>query len=132
MTHTQSRDASALILLVEDNETIRHAFSILLEDSGYRVHEAGTGAEAISAAERVKPDLILMDLGLPDMNGLEVTRRIRANPRTSEQIIVALTGRALETDQQACIAAGCTGYLAKPIDSEQLLNRIPEFLAGGK
>jgi two-component system, cell cycle response regulator DivK len=132
MTTVESTGSGPLILLVEDNETIRHAFSILLEDSGYRVHEAGTGEEAISAAEAVRPDLILMDLGLPDISGLEVTRRIRANPRTSDQVIVALTGRALETDQQACIAAGCTGYLAKPIDSEQLLTRIPEFLAGGK
>ncbi len=69
------------ILLVEDNETIRHAFAILLEDSGYDVLQAGSGAEALEIATREHPDLVLMDLGLPDINGLEVTRRLKAEPR---------------------------------------------------
>jgi two-component system cell cycle response regulator DivK len=120
----------ATILLVEDNETIRHAFSILLEDSGYRVLQAGTGAEALGAARRDRPDLVLMDLGLPDLSGLEVTRRLKADPTTRAVIVVALTGRALETDQNACLEAGCAGYLAKPIDSENLLRSLPEFLSG--
>ena len=116
------------ILLVEDNETIRNAFGILLEDSGYRVVQAGTGREALEVAESEKPDLILMDLGLPDGNGLEVTRKLKANPATRASIVVALTGRALETDEQACLAAGCAGYMSKPIDTEQLLGRIPIYL----
>ena len=121
----------ATILLVEDNETIRHAFSILLEDSGYRVLQAGTGEEALAAAKRDRPQLVLMDLGLPDLSGLEVTRRLKADPETRSVIVVALTGRALETDQNECLAAGCTAYLSKPIDSEKLLRRLPEFLADG-
>lgn len=121
----------ATILLVEDNETIRHAFSILLEDSGYRVLQAGTGEEALAAAKRDRPQLVLMDLGLPDLSGLEVTRRLKADPETRAVIVVALTGRALETDQNECLAAGCTAYLSKPIDSEKLLRRLPEFLADG-
>jgi len=126
MSPPESREP--LILLVEDNETIGEAFTILLEENGYRVEHVGTGDEAIRAAERGRPDLILMDLGLPDINGLEVTRRLKASPDTRDNIVVALTGRALETDQQACFDAGCAGYLAKPIDTELLLRKIPEFL----
>lgn len=118
-----------VILLVEDNETIRHAFGILLAESGYRVIEAVNGTEAIERAGREQPDLILMDLGLPDINGLEVTRRLKADPGTRDVVVVALTGRALETDEEACRAAGCTGYLAKPVDTAQLLGKIPQYLA---
>jgi CheY-like chemotaxis protein len=118
----------ARILLVEDNETIRRAFSILLEESGYEVLQAGSGSEALEISARLVPDLVLMDLGLPDINGLEVTRQLRSDPATSGIVIVAITGRALETDQAACLAAGCSGYLAKPIDTRQLLERIPQFL----
>jgi CheY-like chemotaxis protein len=124
-----ARRVAPTILLVEDNETIRHAFTLLLQENGYQVDQAGTGAEAIARAEAAPPDLILMDLGLPDMNGLDVTRRLKANPLTRDAVVVALTGRALETDQAACVAAGCAGYLAKPIDTEQLMRRLPEFLA---
>ena len=115
------------VLLVEDNETIRHAFRILLEDSGYVVHEAGSGQEAIDQTAAEVPSLILLDLGLPDINGLEVTRRLRATESTSEVPIIALTGRALETDERACLEAGCTAYLSKPIDSAGLLRRIDEL-----
>lgn len=118
------------ILIVEDNETIRDAFTILLEDSGYRVLQAGTGAEAIEVARDRRPGLVLMDLGLPDQNGLEVTRRLKADPATARIPVVALTGRALETDQEACFAAGCSGYLTKPVDTRRLLSKIPEYLAG--
>lgn len=127
-------DASAslpTILLVEDNETIRNAFGVLLEESGYRVEYARTGEEAIAKARLRLPDLILMDLGLPDINGLEVTRRLKADPFTRRTAVVALTGRALETDRKACLDAGCAGYLSKPVDSENLLRKIPEFLKSG-
>ena len=127
---SEARPDRPLILLVEDNETIRHAFGILLEESGYDVAQAGTGAEAIDRARADRPALILMDLGLPDMNGLEVTRLLKADPATRDLVVVALTGRALETDQAACLAAGCAGYLSKPIDTERLLRAIPEFMNG--
>jgi two-component system cell cycle response regulator DivK len=116
------------ILLVEDNETIRHAFRILLEDSGYEVIEAASGEDALRCADEELPDLILLDLGLPDVGGLEVTRRIRSSERTREIVVIALTGRALETDEDACLAAGCTAYLSKPIDSAGLLRKIGEHL----
>lgn len=116
------------VLLVEDNETIRHAFGILLQEHGYSVAEAGSGAEAIAKAAAELPDVVLMDLGLPDGNGLDFTRRLKADPATRGVKVVAITGRALETDQAACLAAGCSGYLAKPVNTEELLRRIPEFL----
>jgi two-component system, cell cycle response regulator DivK len=120
--------AGRRILLVEDNEAIRVAFSILLEETGYRVALAANGGEAIDAARREQPDLILMDLGLPDLNGLEVTRRLKADEATRHLVVVAITGRTLESDGQACIAAGCAGFLPKPVDAAHLLRKIPEFL----
>lgn len=119
-----------LLLLVEDNETIRNAFAILLEESGYAVLQAATGAEALRMAGEQSPDLILLDLGLPDINGLQVARTLTSREETRRIPIVALTGRALETDQEACLAAGCSGYLTKPINTEELLRRVPEFLRG--
>lgn len=117
-----------LILLVEDNETIRGAFTILLEESGYRVAGAACGLEAVQLAASAAPALILLDLGLPDIGGLEVTRRLKRDPATAAIPIVALTGRSLETDQQACLAAGCAAYFAKPVNSAELLQRLPELV----
>lgn len=116
------------VLLVEDNEAIRNAFSILLSESGYEVLQAGSGAGALESSGRDRPDLILLDLGLPDMGGLDVARALRGREETRDTPIIALTGRALETDQEACMAAGCSGYLTKPIDTEQLLKVIAGFL----
>ena len=116
------------ILLVEDNEAIRHAFSILLEETGYEVALAANGGDALDTARREQPDLILMDIGLPDLNGLEVTRRLKADDATRGIVVVAITGRALESDGEACLAAGCAGYLPKPVDAANLLRKIPEYL----
>lgn len=120
------------VLLVEDNETIRDAFSILLEESGYAVLQADRGAAGIEIAREKSPDLILLDLGLPDMDGLEVARTLSRDSETREIPIVALTGRALETDQEVCLAAGCSAYLTKPIDTTQLLDLLPRFLTGSR
>lgn len=116
------------VLLVEDNEAIRGAFSILLEESGYQVLAAASGAEALATAGARGPHLILLDLGLPDMSGLEVARALRARDGTRDTPIIALTGRALETDEEACRAAGCTDYLTKPINTEQLLTVLEGYL----
>ncbi|CAN5638201.1 response regulator [soil metagenome] len=117
------------ILLVEDNTHILDAFTLLLEDSGYRVRAATTGSQAIQSVREAPPDLVLLDLGLPDMDGLEVVHAIKRDPRAARVPIVALTGHALETDREACLAAGCAGYLTKPINSTQLLSVLPGFLA---
>jgi CheY-like chemotaxis protein len=122
------KDGKPSILLVEDNETIRSAFALLLEESGYLVEQAVSGADALDRAASADPDLVLMDLGLPDMNGLEVTRRLKKDPQTSRSAVVAITGRALETDQKACFDAGCSAYVAKPVDTRLLLKIIEEEL----
>ncbi|HEV2129884.1 MAG TPA: response regulator [Longimicrobiaceae bacterium] len=122
--------SGALLLLVEDNETIRNAFAILLEESGYAVLQAAKGADALRIAGERRPDLILLDLGLPDIGGLQVARTLKSREETRHIPIVALTGRALETDQEACRAAGCSGYLTKPINTEDLLRQVPEFIRG--
>lgn len=118
-----------IILLVDDNAHILDAFTILLEDGGYGVRSAATGTQAIQSVREASPDLVLLDLGLPDMDGLEVVRAIKSDPRGACVPIVALTGHALETDREACLAAGCAGYLTKPINSTQLLSVLPGFLA---
>lgn len=116
------------ILLVEDNAAVRHAFSMLLEESGYDVSQAESGARALELSRADAPDLILMDLGLPDIPGLEVTRRLKADEGTRGIVVVALTGRVLESDRQACLDAGCTGYFTKPIEAAKLLRELPELL----
>ena len=122
------RQAGKLILIVEDHEMMRQAFGILLEESGYRVVQAANGRDAIAVAEAHIPDLILLDLGLPDMSGLNVARKLKANPATSNAPIVALTGRALKSDEAACRAAGCAEYLIKPVDFRHLLERVQKLV----
>jgi CheY-like chemotaxis protein len=121
-------DSTPCILLVEDNDTIRDAFAFLLRETGYNVAQAANGGQALEIAAREQPDLILLDLGLPDLNGLEVTRRLKAQEATRGIVVVALTGRALESDHQACIDAGCADYLSKPINTADLLRKIPGYL----
>ena len=116
------------ILLVEDNETILEAFSVLLTESGYPVIKAASGRDALELAEEHAPGLVLLDLGLPDMNGLEVVRELKAKETTARIPVIAITGHALDTDRDACMAAGCDGYVTKPVDTRQLLDLIPNHI----
>lgn len=116
------------ILLVEDDPLLRHAFRLLLEDAGYHVEEAGSAAETLRSIERRTPSLILLDLGLPDRPGLELARELAAHPDHHRIPVVALTGRVGPNERRACIEAGCTQYLAKPIEPRELLRRLPELL----
>lgn len=118
----------ARILLVEDDSLLRHAFKLLLEDAGYAISEAGTAAAAIATAQSENPDLILLDLGLPDANGLDVARALRKDGMKDTPIF-ALTGRVGAEEKAACIEAGCTSYLTKPIEPKILIKRLQEFLA---
>ena len=107
---TDRLDRSPLILLVEDNEPIRHAFTILLEDTGYRVGQAGSGAEALEVARSTSPNLILMDLGLPDMSGLEVAERLARSPSPA----VVLTSSRDPRDFGPRLArSGARGFIPK-------------------
>jgi DNA-binding response OmpR family regulator len=120
---------NAKLLLVEDDALLRHAFKLLLEDRGYRIVEAGSAAEAIANAKDASPDLVLLDLGLPDAPGLDVARELRKHDATSLIPIIALTGRVGADEKEACLKAGCTSYLTKPIEPKILIKRIGEFLA---
>lgn len=120
---------SARILLVEDDSLLRHAFRLLIEDSGYIVAEAASVSDAIASAKDVAPDLVLLDLGLPDGPGLDVARALRAHPGLELIPIIALTGRVGADEKAACLEAGCTSYLTKPIEGRLLLKRLGEFLS---
>lgn len=121
--------AARTVLLVEDSEAIRDAFTILLEDAGYTVLGAGTGAEALALAGAHVPDLMLLDMGLPDMTGLDVVRQVKAAPATAGIAVVAVTGRDEDADRRACLAAGCTAYLVKPVNTQKLVRDLPGFMA---
>ncbi|HEU4595112.1 MAG TPA: response regulator [Pyrinomonadaceae bacterium] len=118
MDETQPADLT--ILVVEDYEDTSLAMRLALEDRGYRILEAADGAQAVEVAARERPDIILMDLQLPVLDGLAATERIRANPELSEIIIVAVTAHQ-EADYRArALAAGCNAFVTKPIDFEWL------------
>ena len=119
---------SRTVLLVEDSDAIRDAFTILLEDAGYAVLGAATGAEALRLSEERVPDLVLLDMGLPDMTGLDVVRRLKAAPQTAAIAVVALTGRDEEADRRACLAAGCAAYIVKPVNTQKLVRDLPGWM----
>jgi two-component system, cell cycle response regulator DivK len=116
------------ILVVDDNpRNLKLAFDVL-EDAGYEVVEAVNAEEAQSMIDRNLPDLILMDIALPGMDGLTLTRKIKANERTKHICIIALTAFAMKGDDQKALAAGCDGYITKPIDIHQLPLQVAEIL----
>jgi len=118
------------ILVVDDNpRNLKLAFDVL-EDAGYAVVEAVNAEEAQSMIDRNLPDLILMDIALPGMDGLTLTRKIKANERTKHIRIIALTAFAMKGDDQKALAAGCDGYISKPIDIHQLPVQVAEILGG--
>jgi CheY-like chemotaxis protein len=116
------------ILVVDDNpRNLKLAFDVL-EDAGYEVVEAVNAEEAQSMIERNLPDLILMDIALPGMDGLTLTRKLKANERTKHIRIIALTAFAMKGDDQKALSAGCDGYITKPIDIHQLPLQVAEIL----
>ena len=116
------------LLLVEDNEMNRDAISRLLERRGFTMITAEDGEEGVRICREAQPELVLMDLGLPGMDGFEATRRIKADPLTAHIPVVALTARALTTDQEAAFAAGCDDYDTKPVDLVRLVNKVRTLL----
>ncbi|MFL5807815.1 MAG: response regulator [Roseiflexaceae bacterium] len=116
------------LLVVEDNDMNRDMIARYLEYHDYTVVTAGDGVAAVDLARDVAPDLILMDISLPVLDGWEATRRIRATPETSHIPIIALTAHAMVADRQASIEAGCDDYEAKPIDFARLLAKIRVLL----
>ncbi|HEU4589135.1 MAG TPA: response regulator [Gemmatimonadales bacterium] len=119
---------SKRILVVEDHEENRRILRDLLTSAGYEMVEAVTGEQGVTMAEAQSPDLILMDIQLPELDGYEVTRRIRANPAIRAVPIIAVTSYALSGDDIMAYQAGCTGYVTKPFSPRQLLAKIREYL----
>jgi two-component system cell cycle response regulator DivK len=116
------------ILVIEDTEDNRQIIRDLMTSAGYELIEAVDGVEGVAAAEREKPDLILMDIQLPGIDGYEATRRIRAMPDMAKVPIIAVTSYALSGDEAKTREAGCDGYVAKPFSPRQLLAKVREFL----
>ena len=118
----------ATILVADDNEDCRMALCALLEATGYAVYEAADGEEAVREARRVHPDLVLMDIMMPGVDGLEATRRIRASEELGGVKIVAVS--AMEGARQASLAAGCDDCLLKPLDLGSFEERVAGWVAG--
>lgn len=120
------------LLLVEDNELNRDMLKRRLERKGYQVLIAPDGTSGIEAAREHRPDLVLMDLRLPDMDGRDATRAIRADPATRSVRVIALTAHAMEGDRASALAAGCDEYDTKPVDLPRLLAKIEALLAAAR
>lgn len=112
------------ILLVEDNPVNRRLAVFLLRSQGYEVREATTAQEAFEIIEKERPDLIVMDIQLPGMDGLEATRKIKAQPATTDIPIIAVTSYAMKGDREKALAAGCAGYVTKPIDKNIFIQEV--------
>jgi two-component system cell cycle response regulator DivK len=119
---------SKRILVVEDTEDNRQIIRDLLTSVGYDLIEATTGEEGVAKAAADKPDLILMDIQLPVLDGYEATRRIKANPELARIPVIAVTSYALSGDAEKTREAGCDGYIAKPFSPRLLLAKVREFL----
>ncbi len=118
------------LLIVEDNEMNLEALSRLLSRRGFTILGAGTGEEALRIAAGSHLDLILMDIGLPGIDGYETTRRLKAEPATAGIPVIALTAHALVSDRERAFAAGCVEFDTKPIDLARLTAKISACLAG--
>ena len=119
---------SSCILVVEDQEDNRQILRDLLGNAGFDLMEAENGEQALAALVKQRPDLILMDIQLPIMDGYEATRRIRANPELKGIPIIAVTSYALTGDEAKALAAGCDAYITKPYSPRALLAKVREYL----
>ncbi len=122
------------ILIVEDNEDNLMVYRTILEHVGYGVIEARDGEEGIARAREHHPDLILMDISIPKIDGWEATRRLKEEEDTREIPIIALTAHALEEDREKALRVGCDGYLAKPVEPRRVVEEVQRYVgpAGGE
>lgn len=116
------------ILLVEDNEDNLVVYRTILEHVGYGVIEARDGEEGIHRARHDHPDLILMDISIPKLDGWEATRRLKGDAQTEGIPVIALTAHALEEDRRRAIEVGCDGYLAKPVEPRRVVQEVQRFV----
>lgn len=130
MSATESPRDQQLVLLVEDNVHNRAIFAQVLAHYGYEVREAENGEQAVRLAAELRPSVILMDLSLPVMDGWEATRKIKANPELAQIPIIALTAHAMKGDDERALAAGCDGYLAKPVSPKRVVETVAAAIKG--
>lgn len=118
------------ILVVDDHPSNLKLVRVILECEGFEVQTAQTGVEAMAHLAGFRPELVLMDLQLPGMDGFELTRRIKADPATRGVVVVAATAYAMKGDRERAMEAGCDGYLAKPLDTRRLAATLAAHLEG--
>jgi two-component system cell cycle response regulator DivK len=123
--------AGEQILVVEDNEKNMKLLRDVLQANGYRTLEATTGGRAVELATEHRPDLVLMDVQLPDINGVEALGRLRADERTASIPVLAVTAQAMHGDRERFLAAGFDGYVAKPVDIAELVGTVKQHCDGG-
>lgn len=123
--------AGELMLVVDDNPTNLKLIRILLAEEGYQVRTAADAEEALRVLETFRPRMILMDLQLPGMDGLALTRKLKADPATKDILILAISAYAMKGDEQRIFAAGCDGYVTKPIDTRVLPDTVAGLLIRG-
>ena len=119
------------ILIVDDNPANLKLARVLLSAEGFQVRTATAAEEALDMLEEFRPRVILMDIQLPGMDGLELTRRLKGDPRMREIVILALTAYAMKGDRERFLAAGCDGYIAKPIDTRRLAAQVASYVRPG-
>ena len=121
-----------MILVVEDNERNLKLLRDVLEYAGYDVRVARTGEDGVTLAVKEPPDLVLMDLQLPGIDGMEALRRLRESPRTADIPVVAVTAQAMKQDRERALDAGFNGYVEKPISVRAFPDQVRRFLSGGE
>ena len=118
------------VMIVEDNELSMKLFHDLLEAHGYRTVETRSGVEAVELARAHRPDLIIMDIQLPEISGLDVTRKLKADPELKVIPVVAVTAFAMKGDEERIRAGGCEAYLSKPISVARFLETVRQYTGG--
>lgn len=121
-----------IILYIEDNPENRLLVKRVLEAEGYQVVEADSGGTGLQKAERLKPNLVLMDINLPEIDGYELTHRLKQMPHLAGVPVVAMTANVMKGDRERTLAAGCDGYIQKPIDVDQLPLQVARFMQAKK
>lgn len=122
-------EAPKRVLVADDKSTGRELVRTVLEKRGYEIFEARDGIEALDAAQRIRPDLIILDLHMPGLDGFGVIKELRLDTRFTETPIIALTASAMQGDRQRAIAAGFTGYITKPVSLMALRSEVERLLA---
>ncbi|TDU66455.1 two-component system cell cycle response regulator DivK [Prosthecobacter fusiformis] len=120
---------SRTILMIEDNEQNSYLATFILETQGYRVHSVPDGLQGIELAQTLKPDIILLDIQLPNMDGYAVAKALRCIDSLKQTPIIAVTSYAMQGDREKSLDAGCTGYIEKPINPDTFVTEIEHFAA---